>query len=421
MIPIVITPEDILQDEVQLWEALFLSGLQRLHVRKPHAQLSEIRQMLKQLSAEYRSRIVLHQYHELADEFQLGGIHFKSNVHNGINKQNTNKLSVSRSCHTPLEVLNYHRDYDYIFLSPIFNSISKKGYPAAFYSDEIKTFFQDHPEIRNCVALGGIDKDKIGICKELGFSNCALLGEIWSGNELNPDIISKRFRSLLTHDNTRMKQTAISNFQFITNDFSSLNELEQIRQVCEAGANWIQLRLKNRSDKDIVEMGKQAAEICKQYQATFILNDHIHLIKEIGAHGVHLGKADMCPTEARELLGSEYIIGGTANNMTDVQNLYKANVDYIGLGPFRFTQTKKNLAPVLGLEGYKQIVENCQKDKINIPIVAIGGIEIEDTRNLTQIGLHGIALSSSITSATDISKTTKNYLKQLINPTCKNL
>lgn len=420
MTPIVITPPEIIQNEVSLWEALFLAGLDRLHVRKPQAKISELRSMLVCLPSRYHSRVVLHQYHELADEFELGGIHFKSNVHNGINKTSSATLSVSRSCHTPLEVLNYYQDYDYIFLSPIFDSISKKGYPSAFYPDEIATFFQDHPKIKNCIALGGISKDNIQACYKYGFKGCALLGSIWDGENLNPKLISERFLNILPKPTSMHEKSSVSNFQFITNDFSGLNELDQIKTVCESGAKWVQIRLKNQTEETILKMGKDAAQICKLYNAKLIINDHVHLVKEIGAYGVHLGKADMSPIEAREILGHEYIIGGTANNMNDVRQLYKAGVNYIGLGPFRFTHTKKNLAPVLGLAGYKQIIQNCQNEGIDIPIVAIGGIDLEDVSSLMSTGIHGIALSSSVTQAENINNTTKKYLKQLINPLCKN-
>ncbi|MCZ4696222.1 thiamine phosphate synthase [Ancylomarina euxinus] len=420
MTPIVITAPEIIQDEVNLWEALFLAGLQRLHVRKPHASVSQLKDMLISLPEKYHFRVILHQHHILTDDFKLGGIHFKS-----INQPEEfpikdKNLSRSKSCHTPREILNNYKNYDYVFLSPIFDSISKKGYSSAFYTDEIKTFFQDNPLVKNCIALGGISARNTQECLDLGFAGCALLGSIWEGDDLTPNLISKRFRNNLSHTKPILENTNISSFQFITNDFSELDELEQIRQVCEAGANWIQLRLKNRSTEDIIQLGKHAAEICQHYQATFILNDHAHLVKEIGADGVHLGKADMSPIEARELLGVNYIIGGTANNMDDVHQLHKAGVDYIGLGPFRFTHTKKNLAPVLGLEGYKEILQACQNGNINTPIVAIGGIEVEDTTKLMEIGLNGIALSSSVTSAKNISNTTRNYLKQLINPLCKN-
>ena len=419
MTPIVITPPEIIQNEVHLWEALFLAGLERLHVRKPEATLAELKDMLTCLPIKYHSRLVLHQHFQLTDEFNLGGLHFKSTMQAAkINLDCTN-LSLSKSCHTPLEVLNNYQKHDYVFLSPIFDSISKKGYPSAFYTNEIKSFFQDNPQVKNCIALGGVSAINTQECLDLGFASCALLGAIWEGENLTSELITNRFQNIQANYKPAVEKTAISSFQFITNDFSELDELEQIKKVCESGAKWMQVRLKNQSDETILKMGREAAQICSHYNAKLIINDHVHLVKEIGAHGVHLGKADMSPVKARELLGSNYIIGGTANNMNDVRQLHKAGVNYIGLGPFRFTQTKKNLAPVLGLSGYKEIIQNCLNEAIDMPIVAIGGIKIDDVTSLMSTGIHGIALSSSITQAEDITNTSKKYLKQLINPLCK--
>jgi len=417
---IVITPENNFPAEVYLWEALFEAGLQKLHIRKPHSSYSDLQSMIGALPEKYHSRLVLHQHHLLAKELNLGGIHFKSNCHNEDDSIYDIKLTRSRSCHTPLEVLNYYKTHDYVFLSPIFNSISKTGYPSAFYADEMQTFFQDHPEIRNCIALGGINSENINTCLDIGFAGCALLGSIWQGNTISPRIIVKRFQNIQSSLDIRYMPKAISSFQFITNDFSPLNELEQIRQVCKAGANWIQLRLKDKTDEEIMELGKQASEICSQYQACFILNDHVHLVKKIGAQGVHLGKADMAPRQARQLLGPNYIIGGTANNMEDIRKLHQAGVDYIGLGPFRFTNTKKNLAPTLGLQGYSKIIQQSKEENIKLPIVAIGGIEIDHVSELMACELHGIALSSSITQADDPKNTTENYLKHINPQLCKN-
>ena len=111
---------------------------------------------------------------------------------------------------------------------------------------------------------------------------------------------------------------------------------------------------------------------------TFILNDRVELAALIGADGVHLGKNDMSPMEARSILGPQAIIGGTANTFDDILRLIDESVDYIGLGPFRFTSTKKNLSPVLGIEGYAHIFQLCKEHNINIPIVAIGGLDKSD-------------------------------------------
>lgn len=415
MTPIVITPPENIQNEVHLWEALFLAGLERLHVRKPQATIAELKAMLNSLPEEYHSLIVLHQHFQLTDEFKLGGLHFKSTTQAANMEINCTNLSLSKSCHTPLEVLNNYKKHDYVFLSPIFNSISKKGYPFAFYTDEIRSFFHDNPQVKNCIALGGISSINTQECFDMGFAGCALLGAIWEGEKLSAELISNRFRNVQSNYKPMIEKSSISNFQFITNDFSELDELEQIKAVCEAGAKWVQIRLKNQTEANILKISKEAAQICSHYNAKLIMNDHVHLVKEIGANGVHLGKADMSPIEARKLLGTDFIIGGTANNMDDVRKLYKAGVNYIGLGPFRFTQTKKNLAPVLGLEGYQRIIQDCRNEGIDIPIVAIGGIEPDDVHNLMSTGIHGIALSSSITLAKNITYTSKEYIKQLKN------
>ena len=172
MTPIVITPPDIIQNEVHLWEALFSVGLERLHVRKPQATLAELKAMLNCLPIKYHSHLVLHQHFQLANEFNLGGLHLKSAIQAAKMNVDCSNLSLSKSCHTPLEVLNNFKKHDYVFLSPIFNSISKKGYPSAFYTDEIKSFFHDNPQVNNCIALGGISAKNTQECLDLGFAGC---------------------------------------------------------------------------------------------------------------------------------------------------------------------------------------------------------------------------------------------------------
>ncbi|MDR2692557.1 MAG: thiamine phosphate synthase, partial [Dysgonamonadaceae bacterium] len=135
------------------------------------------------------------------------------------------------------------------------------------------------------------------------------------------------------------------------------------------------------------------------YGADLYINDHVEICRRIGATGVHLGKSDMPPGEARKILGKNFIIGGTANTFEDILRLNAEGVDYIGLGPFRFTATKKNLSPVLGLPGYKQIMEQCAVRGINLPVFAIGGITAGDIPALLNSGITGIAMSSAILQA----------------------
>ena len=187
--------------------------------------------------------------------------------------------------------------------------------------------------------------------------------------------------------------------QFITHFTERYSYLDSVRIALEGGCKWIQLRMKEASTEEIIPIAKEAKAMCHKYGATFIIDDHVELVKLIGADGVHLGKNDMPIAEARKLLGRNYIIGGTANSFEDVQKHYENGADYIGCGPFRFTTTKKNLSPVLGLEGYQRIVSQMKEAGINLPLVAIGGITRDDLPSLMQTGITGIALSGSILRA----------------------
>lgn len=201
--------------------------------------------------------------------------------------------------------------------------------------------------------------------------------------------------------------------QFITHYTSSIDYLDSVKIALEGGCKWVQLRMKNASIDEIRPIALQAQALCKEAGATFIIDDHVELVKEINADGVHLGKNDMPIDEARRILGKDYIIGGTANTFEDVQMHYQKGADYIGCGPFRFTTTKEKLSPVLGLKGYESIVRQMKGNNINLPIVAIGGINYEDIPDLMKTGITGIALSGTILRAEDPVAEMKKLLKLL--------
>lgn len=187
--------------------------------------------------------------------------------------------------------------------------------------------------------------------------------------------------------------------QFITHYTERYTYLDSVRIALEGGCRWIQLRMKEASPEEILPIALEALALCRKYNATFIIDDHVEIAKQIKADGVHLGKLDMPITKARKTLGKDFIIGGTANTFEDIQMLYKDGADYIGCGPFRYTTTKKNLSPVLGLEGYCHIISQMKKTNIHLPIVAIGGITPKDIPSLMETGITGIALSGSILRA----------------------
>lgn len=187
--------------------------------------------------------------------------------------------------------------------------------------------------------------------------------------------------------------------QFITHYNDRWSYLDSVRLALEGGCRWVQLRMKDASVEQIRPVAIKAMQMCRDAGATFIIDDHVHLVKEIGADGVHLGKKDMPTDQARAILGKDFIIGGTANTLDDVRYHWKNGVDYLGCGPFRFTTTKKGLAPVLGLGGYESIVKGMKAEGIDIPIVAIGGITAEDIPSIMSTGVSGIALSGTVLSA----------------------
>lgn len=178
------------------------------------------------------------------------------------------------------------------------------------------------------------------------------------------------------------------------------NPLEHIQKVLEAGCRWIQLRMKNADNEMVFKTAHATRTLCDAFGATFILNDHVDIAKQCNADGVHLGQNDMPLRDARKIVGPDKIIGGTANTLEEVEQHLQNGADYIGLGPFRFTTTKEKLQPVLGEEGYREIMHALHHTGHQIPVVAIGGITEADVHGLMQTGIHGIAVSGLLTHST---------------------
>ena len=213
--------------------------------------------------------------------------------------------------------------------------------------------------------------------------------------------------------------------QFITHYTEKYSYTDSAKIALEGGCRWIQLRMKDVSETILEHHALIIQEMCKEYGATFIIDDNVHLVKKINADGVHLGKNDMPITEARRILGDDFIIGGTVNTFEDIlkitnglsstANSQRPMVNYFGCGPFRFTHTKQKLSPILGIEGYKEIVKKKLEQNIDIPIVAIGGITNADILHILETGIDGIALSSSILKAENPIEEMKNIVSTIKN------
>ena len=213
--------------------------------------------------------------------------------------------------------------------------------------------------------------------------------------------------------------------QFITHYTENYSYIDSAKIALEGGCRWIQLRMKDVPETTLEHHALIIQKMCKEYGATFIIDDNVHLVKKIKADGVHLGKNDMPVSEARRILGDDFIIGGTVNTFEDILKItnclsstalaQQPTVNYFGCGPFRFTQTKQRLSPILGIEGYKEIVKKKNEYNIDIPIVAIGGIANADIPHILETGIDGIALSSSVLRAENPIEEMKNIVSILKN------
>lgn len=189
----------------------------------------------------------------------------------------------------------------------------------------------------------------------------------------------------------------ISRLHHITQESGSpYSELEQMEAYCKGGGKCTQLRLKSKSESEMLDIAKIARELTDKYEAQLIINDHLELAKEVQADGVHLGQDDRSTAEARNVLGTDSIVGRTCNTLEQIIDACKEPIDYVGVGPLRFTATKEKLSPTLGFEGFREIVQGLEELKIDIPVIAIGGIGLADISKLLERGVYGVAVASLV-------------------------
>ncbi len=174
---IVITQPTFFVEEDKIITALFEEGLDILHLRKPETAAMYSERLLTLIPEKYHRFIVTHEHFYLKQEFGLMGIHL-----NARNPQEPNGFSghVSCSCHSLEEVKKKKKYYDYVFLSPVFDSISKKGYQAAYTSEELREAAKEGIIDKNVMALGGINEENILQVKDYGFGGAVVLGDLWS-------------------------------------------------------------------------------------------------------------------------------------------------------------------------------------------------------------------------------------------------
>ena len=179
---IAITTPEVTDKDVFLIKGLLDCGVDTIHLRKPGSDINACRALLTVLTAAQRARIIVHDHPELYFEFSLKGIHINRNV---TVYPNGYEGFRSRSCHSFEEVIKYKKDFDYLFLSPIFDSISKNGYLSGFSNDELRKASSEGVIDEKVIALGGVTFEKIDYLKGLGFGGVAMLGALYNIESMN--------------------------------------------------------------------------------------------------------------------------------------------------------------------------------------------------------------------------------------------
>jgi len=202
----------------------------------------------------------------------------------------------------------------------------------------------------------------------------------------------------------------IAKFHYLTQDLPHRSHVEQVQIACQAGANWIQYRCLTKTDDELISEINELAAICDDWGATLILTNHYHLLDRVDAQGVHIEDFDADFAAIREHISDEKTLGASATNIEALLRVQGTGVvDYCGYGPFAHTDTKPNNKPLLGFSGYRAL----QSQPIEMPVIAVGGIQLSDVEPLLETGIYGLAVSGAINMTSDPGRMLKEFYQKI--------
>lgn len=375
---VVFTPPTPINNEAQMIERLLGAGADIVSLRKPGIGARYVESVLKQIRPEIRRRIKLHDNPELARAFGTG---FQLNSRTSEVVDIDTSL-LSKSCHSLDEVIESGR-MDYVTLSPIFDSISKPGYKSNI---DLSSLDLSSANV-SVIAMGGMTLERVPMVRAAGFSGAAFLGDVWRDN----DSFNRFIRYLVMRN---------SKLQYVTDGSSPDNTVDLALAALTGGCRWVQIRMKNDPLEAVAEVVTELAPKFIARGATLIVDDFVSIATTVeGVSGVHLGQTDMSPAEARKVLPPDKIIGFTVNSANQLKiaaEQHRHHVDYLGIGPLRYTSTKKKLAATLGFDGLEDIRLLMKDIDFIPPAVVIGGVNDGDFKPLYDRGYGGVAVSGAI-------------------------
>lgn len=200
-----------------------------------------------------------------------------------------------------------------------------------------------------------------------------------------------------------------SPMQFITDGTAIEQIIQGAHLALLGGCRWIQLRWKDAPERQLEAAAILLKPLCADFGAVLVVDDNVGLARRCLLDGVHLGLTDMPIREARAILGDGFIIGGTANTPEQALHQVAEGADYLGIGPYKYTDTKKNISALLGAGGYRAALAALDAVR-RVPVVAIGGIEVADVAEVMATGVDGVAVCGCILRAEDPVKETEALL-----------
>jgi thiamine-phosphate pyrophosphorylase len=305
--------------------------------------------------------------------------------------------------------------FDSVFFGPVFVSSTKSDRPALSRTElaaVAQYLLARTPAERRTkvIALSGITPERVEACQAMGFDGVATISGVYGPNGVvERDLRARWIESGVNLGPNAKRMPRVSSarsesalhLMCLTQDGERFDHVEQATQLCAAGAKLIQLRVKGAEPTRWTEIAAAVTRVCHAHGARCLINDRPDIALAVGADGAHVGQSDGDWREARRLLGSDRWLGGTVNDVAGARRAVEAGcLDYVGVGPFRFTTTKQKLAPVLGAEGVREVIAALD----GLPAWVIGGIQTSDLPAVAATGAAGVAVSSYLHRGASIAE-----------------
>lgn len=205
----------------------------------------------------------------------------------------------------------------------------------------------------------------------------------------------------------------IGKFHYLTQDLPKRTHASQARMACEAGANWVQYRCFSKADDEMMKDLNEIIAICDDWGTTLIVTEHYNLLQYGDIQGVHIENEGVDLQWIRNFIGNDKTLGASASSVEQIIWQQKNGADYVGCGPFAHTDTKPNNLAHWGLQGYKNAIAQLHEIGISIPLIAAGGIGLNDVEALLHTGIHGVAVSAAVNKALEPKQAFKDFYRAI--------